>query len=159
MFKKSLLFTFLLLPLSCEAKTTFIPEDRQTIISDTTGIPDPQKNITKWRPTKKDTDLALIRIYKFLMNAKNNGTLAIGKKSEIRKIVSIKDKYNVQFIGIIRGGVKYIYCNFFPVKNMNHIQRWKEHHIIVLDGGYWYWNIEYNLEADKCENMRINGYG
>jgi hypothetical protein len=27
----------------------------------------------------------------------------------------------------------------------------------VLDGGFWFWQIEYDLESDTCEKFQSNG--
>ena len=63
-------------------------------------------------------------------------------------------------LGIIRDGGKVIWCNFFPVagKGKDEFQNWRKERIVVDDGGFFYWQIEYDPEADKCSRFYSNGY-
>ena len=137
---------------SCSSNDRFISSNKQVIITDTTAIFDPNNEIKSWIPTKKETNLALNKIYLYLLNAKTND-----KHNMIDIILRDKNNYCVQFIGIIRNNKKIIFCNFFPANNEDHMKIWKSNRIVVFDGGCSYWNIEYNVENNECDNIWING--
>jgi len=125
---------------------SFIPSSQQVILTSNTIINNPENN-KMWIPDKQQTEVALIKVFIFLKKNSN---------SEIAMIIKNKNKYGVQFIGKIKNNKKYIFCNFFPYKeDVKNI--WKTTRILVFGGGFWYWNIEYNIEDDKCESLWING--
>ncbi|MBN1997142.1 hypothetical protein JW935_06290 [candidate division KSB1 bacterium] len=110
---------------------------------------------SEWAPNCKHTENALIQITGFLNNIKKNTDdeyLLESAKNILREI----DQYRVQFDGIIRNGQKIIFCNFF-YKDDDWDIDWQETLVEVLDGGYWYWQIEYDVETGKCINFTVNG--
>ncbi|WP_026725500.1 hypothetical protein [Flavobacterium sasangense] len=68
-------------------------------------------------------------------------------------------KYKRQYFGYINDkGEKILYINSLWSKS-NRENYWLQQIIIGSDGGSYYWNIEYNLETDELESLKINGYG
>jgi hypothetical protein len=63
-------------------------------------------------------------------------------------------KYRCQYIGITVKGKKRIYCNFFRYDDQ---AGWKKSMIIVDDGGDNYFQLEYDLDTEKCLNWKVNG--
>ena len=62
---------------------------------------------------------------------------------------------------IERDGKKYIWCNFFPVPRKGQedtFKDWKRQEITMHDGGFRYWQIEYDPKTGKCHNFNSNGY-
>ena len=105
-----------------------------------------------WIPTEEQTDMALGKILEFI----NNPTgVDDWQKSEIEKIKSNISLFKVQFIGIESEGKKRIWCNFFRGEGFDY---WKKGIVFVLDGGFSFWQIEYDLETGTCKNFKSNGY-
>lgn len=71
-------------------------------------------------------------------------------------------RYNGQYVGFTRKGVRYIYGNFFP-SYMPAERRWTaewsplEKPIIVCDGGRNFWGIVYNPETGEMDQPVFNG--
>jgi hypothetical protein len=127
-------FTLLLTFISTVcAEEYLIPKGNQVILSKTLKL----KNV--------NTKQILTSIIKYL-KIKN-------KNKEIKKLLYNFNKYNVQFI-IMENNI--ILCNFF--KQNKSKNNWKQHRIIVKDGGFWYWNIKYDTNLKKCTDLSINGY-
>ncbi|MCA1965502.1 MAG: hypothetical protein LDL23_02500 [Flavobacterium sp.] len=67
-------------------------------------------------------------------------------------------KYKRQYFGYINEkGEKILYINSLWKKNEKET-KWLQQIIMVSDGGSHYWNIEYNLETEELENLKVNGY-
>lgn len=133
---------------SCSSGNSFIDAHHQVILSDINGIYDPAKEISVWHPTTKDTNKALTRIHEYLISKRNTN-------SDIDSILKHWKEYGVQFAGISRNHKKYIFCNFFCFNE--DCSNWRTSMVFVFDGGFWFWNIEYNTDDDTCESLSING--
>ena len=114
------------------------PAGQANSVGDATG----RKGLTYWTPSESDIASAFPKIRGFL-------------KSEAPSIASRLSQYRCQYFGIIVEGKKRIYCNFFH--RDGGIVNWKSEPLFVLDGGDWYFQLEYDLESEKCLNLRING--
>jgi hypothetical protein len=80
---------------------------------------------------------------------------------EIRKIVDHFGNYRRQYMGIVVSGSRRILCNFFmkePETSPFIGDRWRCDWVVVDDGGFWYWQIQFDVEADTCIEFRSNGY-
>ena len=99
---------------------------------------------------------ALTAIQTFLENPKGQSAW---KQSEIKKILVNSSKYRVQFKGVLEKNRKYIKCNFFRASgDKDDFPNWKKEEIIVDDGGFWFWQIDYDIHRGKCLNFSSNGY-
>ena len=105
-----------------------------------------------WTPTEEQILKALSTIYEFIDNPTG---INDWQKKEIAKIKKNLSLYRVQFVGIEIEGEKRIWCNFF---SNDRIDYWKEGVVIVLDGGFWYWEIQYDVKTGECVNFISNGY-
>jgi len=92
-------------------------------------------------------------------------TKAIIKKAEPVILTYIKDSdeeifnkldsYRCQYVGIINEGKKRIYCNFFWLTDEE--KDWHTNPVFVVDGGNWYFQIEYDVDTEKCLSISVNG--
>jgi len=107
----------------------------------------------RWNPSVDEAQKALTAIQAFLetRNSTNDWD-----RSDIENILKHTKEYRVQFVGIIRDGKKLIWCNFFPKEDG--FDYWKRQEVRVMDGGFWFWRIEYDPSTGKCLNFAINGY-
>ncbi len=110
----------------------------------------------RWKPSAEETRKALAAIQTFLERPSTNAW----ENSEIPKILKHTKEYRVQFFGIVRDGNRLIRCNFFPAPRQGeqeHYQDWQRQEIMVLDGGFWFWQVEYEPSTGKCLNFTSNG--
>ena len=66
------------------------------------------------------------------------------------------NKYRCQYWGITVEGRKRIYCNFFRL-TWDERFSWRTEPVIVFDGGDSYFQLEYDIETEKCLNFMVNG--
>ena len=109
----------------------------------------------RWKPSFEETQKALAAILVFLDKPSSTNDWT---KSEIKKIREHAKEYRVQFMGVVREGRRVIWCNFFPASRKDHFQEWKQQQIMVDDGGFWFWQIDYDPNTGKCSNFTSNGY-
>lgn len=74
---------------------------------------------------------------------------------EIGKILAVFDQFSLQCVGVVIDGHRRIYCNFILWPHpSNELQEW----ILVHDGGYSFWQIQYDTVDDECLGFTSNGY-
>jgi hypothetical protein len=67
-----------------------------------------------------------------------------------------------QYVGIVRGGRRFIYGNFLPFGPENDEirpdpQRWRQQPEIICDGGPAFFGVEYDVEARRFTQIAFNG--
>jgi hypothetical protein len=65
-----------------------------------------------------------------------------------------------QYIGIVRGGRRSIYGNFFPRETArvgDDAQRWRREPVLVCDGGPVFFGAEYDFESGRLIQLAFNG--
>ncbi len=105
-----------------------------------------------WKPSADEAKKALAAIQSFLERPSTNEW----ERAEIPKILQHTREYRVQFVGVVRDGKRLIWCNFFPARDGG-FKNWQREEVRVLDGGFWFWQIEYDPETGKCLNFSSNG--
>jgi hypothetical protein len=126
-----------------------------------TDIPPTNRVVLKsgaWTPTPEQTQKALLSIQTFL---NQTDTTNSWKNAEIKKIRANTKNYRVQFIGILHDGKRVVWCNFFPARgdgSDDEFQYWKQQEVRVDDGGYGFWQIDYDPDTDRCSEFASNGY-
>ena len=110
-----------------------------------------------WTPTAEETGKALRAAQAFL---ENPGEQPAWTQRQIADILAHAPGYRVQFTGVEEEGRRLIRCNFFPAGRAGEPERfpgWKEQTVVVLDGGFWFWQIDYDVETGACRGLSING--
>jgi hypothetical protein len=105
-----------------------------------------------WSPTEEQVQKALLKIYEFIDNPLG---VSDWQKKEIAEIKKNLSTYKVQFVGIEIEGEKRIWCNFFGGDSFDY---WKENVVMVFDGGFWFWQIQYVEKTGECIKFISNGY-
>ena len=95
-----------------------------------------------WRPSRATIEKAEPVILEYI-------------KDSDQEIFEHLDQYRCQYFGIIVDGRKRIYCNFFWYTENK--KDWRTRPIVVMDGGNWYFQLEYDVETDRCLNFAVNG--
>jgi len=111
--------------------------DSTDIIFDTERIIDGY-----WSPSEEDVHAAEAAIHNFI-------------KVSQPEIFTRLHKYGRQYFGIIVKGRKRIYCNFFM--NPKEFPYRFSQFVFVLDGGNYYFRIEYDVDSKTCLNFLSNG--
>lgn len=65
-----------------------------------------------------------------------------------------------QYVGLLRGGRRFIYGNFFPREAgpvPGEPDRWRSQPVIVCDGGPSFFGVEYDVEAGRIMQVDFNG--
>ncbi len=145
----------LLIPMEGNTQT-ISPSNRVVLpISTQLYLPDYKDKTTRWLPTEKQVDESLASVLKFLRDNKLHNQLYPYYKNQIKKILKHFSNYRVQLVGGTVNRKKRIWLNFFLVDT--DFKDWKQRPIIVLDGGYHFWQIEYTIDGKQCINFRVNG--
>lgn len=74
------------------------------------------------------------------------------RRREIEKILAHWDDYTCQVVCHTKNGRRMIHLNFVPREEA------KAEYVSVMDGGFWYWRIEYDYEDRRYVDFRSNGY-
>jgi hypothetical protein len=61
-----------------------------------------------------------------------------------------------QYVGIIRGGRRYIYGSFFVVFPGGEVD-WRKEPYILCDGGPLFFGVDYDLAAGRFDQIAFNG--
>lgn len=99
-----------------------------------------------WTPSESDVLMAEHELVPYLQQSGNPG---------VKEILKALGTYKHQYIGIVSGGHRQIYINFFCDTDKSDV--WKSREIVVLDGGPCYFNLRYSVESKTFSNLRING--
>lgn len=143
---KFILPLILLVPICVLAQVGRITPDNMVILD----VDYPYKST--WMPTDDEVQKALSKIYEFIEHPSG---LSDFQKREIVKIKKNISSYRVQFVGSEINGEKVIWCNFFPDESFDD---WKEDVVMVDDGGFWFWEIQYVEKTGECIHFISNGY-
>lgn len=62
-----------------------------------------------------------------------------------------------QYVGIVRGGRRYIYGNFVPHEMMNLVPVTQGEAIMIRDGGHSIFGAEYDVQGGRVTHLGFNG--
>jgi hypothetical protein len=81
---------------------------------------------------------------------------------EIGKVLEHLGEYRRQYVGtIMSDGTKRIVVNCFPGHrgdSQDAFSYWRQRFVVVDDGGFWYWHIQYDVATDQYLEFDSNGY-
>lgn len=66
-------------------------------------------------------------------------------------------RWQRQYVGVVRGGKRFIYGNFFPLHPDDEFAALRERPMIVCDGGPAFFGAEYDVDADRISHLSFNG--
>ena len=62
-----------------------------------------------------------------------------------------------QYVGIVRGGKRFLYGNFFPVHDASEQPTWRSRPVIVCDGGPVFFGVEMEMATGRITHLAFNG--
>jgi hypothetical protein len=64
-----------------------------------------------------------------------------------------------QYVGILRGGRRFIYGNFIPssLGGDDPAGRWQHEAVVICDGGPQFFGVEYDIDARRFTHFAFNG--
>jgi hypothetical protein len=139
------------------------PADRSEGLALKFGV----KNASYWTPTPGDVAKLEAGLRAALEEgARNPSSLDHGIQDnphardvsgEIAKILGHFGEYRRQYVGIVtEAGARRVAVNFFHGGSGN--EDWRHTFIEVLDGGAWYWRIQYDVGSGRYLGFSSNGY-
>jgi hypothetical protein len=112
-----------------------------------------QASTSFWEPSVDDISRAEERIRQCLVSVQQDPD-DYRKEHAVFILENLKE-YQRQYVGIVVDGEKRIWCNYFLSDHPT--PDWMRVPVEVLDGGHYYWDIEYVLPKDECTNLYIHG--
>ena len=113
----------------------------------------------RWTPSQSQADAAYRSVQRFLQKPVVSESYYL---RQIAEILKHRKQYRVQFIGRYHKGRKIILCSFFPIRfpedKHDDAPEWRQQLVEVMDGGFWYWRVEYDSQTDRCGDFDVNGY-
>ena len=108
-----------------------------------------------WEPSVDDVSRAEKGTRQSLGALLDDPELGAYQRTKVEFILENLDQYRRQYVGIVVDGEKRIWCNAFLAEG--HFPDWQSRPVYVLDGGRYFWQIEYRLLKDDCVNFYIHG--
>ena len=85
---------------------------------------------------------------------------ALAARPEGRELARAPNGWLRQYVGIVRGGRRFVYGNFFPRETARHgddTQSWRREPVLVCDGGPVFFGAEYDVESRRLTQFAFNG--
>jgi hypothetical protein len=118
-----------------------------------------------WTPSPQEVELVETRLKEALQKAvKDPAQLNEYAKTsdsqkylsqQIAQILSHYGEYRRQYIGLVIHGKRHIYVNSFSSRDS--ASDYTKQFVMVLDGGFWFWQILYSMDDGTFLNLSING--
>jgi hypothetical protein len=108
----------------------------------------PKMDTKAWQPTDADVDA---------MEAILPRALAGLPQAREVDFSGVLVKWQRQYVGLVRGGRRFIYGNYFPVDNTNELAQWRKHAMRVCDGGARFFGAEFDVAAKRITRIDFNG--
>ena len=125
-----------------------------------------------WMPSEADIDALESRLRAALEAASSNpeqldpesATDPVRREyvsGEIVKILEHLPEYRRQYLGIRLAESQRVWVYFFPGEPKDRedpYDYWLERWVMVLDGGFWYWSIQFDPSTGNFVEFYSNGY-
>ena len=133
----------------------------------------------RWSPDGKDIPALIEATFEYLWlfdEPREKDEWAIGEDSHTKNRRTYEEKsaiqvlinrpiYACQVVGYEKDGRKMIHLNFFPKNEITTREPgtnepyWHFRYVQVMDGGAWFWQIEYDPATKTFSDFRANGMG
>ncbi len=103
-----------------------------------------------WQPTGDDVDA---------LEAVLPEALAGLRQARQVDFSNLLVRWRRQYVGIVRGGRRFIYGNFFPAEDGDEFEpgSWRKNKLVMCDGGARYFGVEFDTAARRFTRIDFNG--
>ena len=101
-----------------------------------------------WRPT-----LAEIAALERSLPA----ALAAAPEARSEDFSNLPSRWRRQYVGIVRGGRRFVYGNFLPGPPSVGEEHWRTEPVVVCDGGPPYFGVEFDARSGRITHLAFNG--
>jgi hypothetical protein len=108
----------------------------------------PARGQSSWQPSLAD----ISRLEKALP-----ATLAKAPQARELNIPRVLQSWRRQYVGIVRGGKRFLYANFFPVNDPGEHPGWRSRPVVVCDGGPAFFGAEMEIGTGRMTHLAFNG--
>ncbi len=108
----------------------------------------PSPGEATWQPTDADVDK---------MEASLPKTLEGLAQARQVNFAGLLRNWQRQYVGIVRGGRRLIYGNYFPLDDTNELAQWRKQPMTVCDGGPRFFGAEFDVAAERMTRIDFNG--
>lgn len=133
------------------AGAVILPDATRASILQQCSRSTPEPGEAGWRPTAADI-IALEAAAVASLRGRSDGNRPDWTR--------FPEDWRRQYVGIVRGGRRYVYGNAYPRGMDDHAtdpDRWQREPAIVCDGGPSFFGIEYDVEARRITHLAFNG--
>jgi hypothetical protein len=80
-------------------------------------------------------------------------------RSDAAELARAPNGWRRQYVGIVRGGRRFVYGSFFPADASRHgdPDQWRRETLIVCDGGPSFFGVEYDVQGRRVTHVAYNG--
>jgi hypothetical protein len=110
-----------------------------------------------WTPSAAQAEAAMKGIPALLERGSKQDPRAVAVKARLAS-------YKCQIVGVVSEGRKLVHCNFIhesfsepDIEEGDEPWDWREHPIIVDDGGDFFWQVRFDAEKGTYASVSING--
>ncbi len=154
-------------PLLAVEQGAIFPASRAAVEAIVPGL-DPREIQSYWTPTPEIVAALESRLAAFLDGraAQDRADLARVPWLERSKSALAADQKHVsnirgrlpdtrrQYVGVVVGGARRVFVNCFPRESF---PDWDRQFVFVLDGGDWFWSVQYDVDAESFLALAFNG--
>ena len=110
------------------------------------GVPPPGQ--AEWMPSKADIDAFEAALPKALLER------PVAREVDCPKLWS---GWRRQYVGVVRGGKRFIYGNFFPASMAGEFEKWRSEPAELCDGGPSFFGAEFDVAGRRVTQLDFNG--
>ena len=152
--RKIFIINIILILASCSLQTGSPKISDLTLTKNNSGIGFEVKIDGFWELSEEEINGLPPLLLSALKDELSSSTPNNWSKSETNKIIKHFSEYHIQYVGIIVNGSHMIYCNAIPENKYFDTTS----PIIVMDGGFWYWEAIIDPASGKFLDFGSNGY-
>ena len=148
--------TFLLLLVLASCRSAGREPVVNRVVFPASAVPDMLKQCSRdappadaaWQPMEADVDA---------MEAVLPRALARFPQAHEVDFSGLLVKWQRQYVGLVWGGRRFVYGNYFPIDDTNKLAEWRRRPMIVCDGGAPFFGAVFDVAAKRITRIDFNG--
>jgi hypothetical protein len=127
-------------PVVVDSSTVILDETQALLLGSFVG------GESAWMPTKEDIAAAERLLRPFLA----------GSNDMVRRIGARLDRYGRQWVGVVVGGKRQLYGNFFWLDDQRQFD-WQRKALCARDGGAHFFQVLFDVDGSEFTRLSVNG--